>query len=78
MSDLFGDEAFDWKKEWQDMPEFIQENLRSIHQVTINFLTVEDMNEFSELIGRRITFTTKSVLYPVQEKSEKRVYVDEA
>jgi hypothetical protein len=78
MSDLFGEETFDYKKEWQDMPEFIQENLRTIHQVTISFLTTEDMNEFSELIGRRISFTTKSVLFPVKEKSEKRVYVDEA
>jgi hypothetical protein len=78
MSDLFGDEAFDWKKEWQDMPEFIQDNLKAIHQVTINFLTVEDMNEFSELIGRRITFSTKGIVFPVVEKTETLVYVDEA
>ena len=77
MADLLGDEAFDWQKEWQGMPEFVQDDMKAISSVVVNFLTVEDMNAFSELIGKRITFTTKSVLFPVQSTT-KKIYVDES
>lgn len=76
MSDLFNDD-FDYDKEWDGMPEFIAEDLKSIASVTINFLTVEDMNAFSKLIGRNITFQTKSILFPVKEPV-KKVYIDES
>tara|TARA_R110000868_G_scaffold372368_1_gene636197 strand:+ start:250 stop:489 length:240 start_codon:yes stop_codon:yes gene_type:complete len=75
--DLFGDENFDWQKEWQGMPEFVQENLQEIHSITVHFVTVEDMKLFSELVGKNITFTTKSMLFPVT-KTEKMVWVDES
>jgi hypothetical protein len=74
---LFGDDNFDWQKEWQGMPEFVQENLQEIHSITVHFVTVEDMKQFSELVGKNITFTTKSMLYPVT-KTEKMVWVDES
>jgi hypothetical protein len=76
MSDLFNDE-FDYEKEWEGMPEFIAEDLKAIASVTVNFLTLEDMNAFSELIGRRITFQTKSVLFPIVPQV-KKVYTDES
>jgi hypothetical protein len=76
MSNLFNDE-FDYEKEWEGMPEFIAEDLKAIASVTVNFLTVEDMNAFSELIGRRITFQTKSVLFPIVPQV-KKVYTDES
>ena len=75
MNDLF-DDQFDYEKEWQGMPEFVSEDLKSIAAVTVNFLTVEDMNAFSELIGRRITFQTKSILFPAV-KPVKKIYIDE-
>ncbi len=75
MNDLF-DDQFDYEKERQGMPEFVSEDLKSIAAVTVNFLTVEDMNAFSELIGRRITFQTKSILFPVV-KPVKKIYIDE-
>ena len=77
MADLLGDESFDWQKEWQGMPEFVQDDMKAISSVVVNFLTVEDMNAFSELIGKRITFTTKSVLFPVQSTT-KKMYIDES
>ena len=76
MSDLFNDE-FDYEKEWEGMPEFIAEDLKAIASVTVNFLTIEDMNAFSELIGRRITFQTKSVLFPIPSQV-KKIYIDES
>jgi hypothetical protein len=75
VNDLF-DDQFDYEKEWQGMPEFVSQDLKSIAAVTVNFLTVEDMNAFSELIGRRITFQTKSILFPVV-KPVKKIYIDE-
>jgi hypothetical protein len=76
MNDLFNDE-FDYEKEWEGMPEFVAEDLKAIASVTVNFLTVEDMNAFSELIGRRITFQTKSILFPIMPQV-KKVYIDES
>jgi hypothetical protein len=77
MADLLGDESFDWQKEWQGMPEFVQDDMKSIASLVVNFLTVEDMNAFSELIGKRITFTTKSVLFPVLQSETKKMYINE-
>jgi hypothetical protein len=74
--DLFGDD-FDWQKEWQGMPEFVQENLQEIHSITVHFVNIEDMKQFSELVGKNITFTTKSMLFPVT-KTEKKVWIDES
>jgi len=76
LTDLFNNE-FEYEKEWEGMPEFIAEDLKAIASVTVNFLTVEDMNAFSELVGRRITFQTKSILFPIRE-SVKQVYIDES
>ena len=76
MNDLF-DDQFDYDKEWEWMPEFIAEDLKSIASVTVNFLTVDDMNAFSNLIGRRITFQTKSILFPIKPQV-KKVYIDES
>jgi|TARA_R110000868_G_scaffold134072_1_gene345936 hypothetical protein len=77
MADLFGDEEFDWKKEWQDMPEFIQNDTKPVFSLTVNFLSVEDMNNFSEIIGKRISFTTKSVIFTNQDDKTRGIYVDE-
>ena len=77
MADLFGDEEFDWKKEWQNMPEFIQNDTKPVFSLTVNFLSVEDMNNFSEIIGKRISFTTKSVIFSNQDDKTRGIYVDE-
>lgn len=56
------DEA--WKKEWLDMPEFIQEDLLPIKSLIIHFETLGDMVEFSHLLKQRMTPNTKSIWYP--------------
>ena len=61
---------FDANKEWTDMPEFEQEDKSGYQQLIINFLDGEAVNEFSELIGQKITEKTKSIWYPKQEKEE--------
>ena len=70
-------DKFDWEKEWDGMPEFVQDSKESIASVVIHFETEEDMDAFSKLIGRKITKKTKGVFFPVKEKEATPVYVDE-
>ena len=53
-----------WKKEWQDMPEFVQEDLTPFQSIIIHFENKNDRNEFSELIKQKLTDKTKSIYYP--------------
>ena len=76
MKDLFDEETFDWVQEWKGMPAFIQEDKKIIFSVQVNFETTEDINTFSELIGQRISFKTKSVLFPVKTDEERVIYVN--
>ena len=43
---LFQEDDF-WRKEWQDMPEFIMNPEIPIHTIKLNFKTVEHMQAFS-------------------------------
>ena len=71
-------EEHDWQKEWQGMPEFVQENKEAIKRVAINFETAEDMALFNKITGLNITMKTKGVFFPLPEKRAKKVYVDES
>jgi len=73
---LFPDDSHNWREEWVGMPEYIQENREGVGSIVVYFETYEDMSEFGELIGRRITPKTKGVFYPVT-KTVKKIYVDE-
>jgi hypothetical protein len=69
----------DWKKEWQDMPEFEMEDLSSFRKIVVHFRNQEDIDKFAELIGQKIT-KAPSLWYPEWEKrryADKR-YVDES
>lgn len=68
----------EWYEEWKDMPEFIQEDKESIKAVMVHFETIQDMQEFSKLVGKNITMQTKGFFFPVKKKQEKKVYVDES
>lgn len=69
-----------WKKEWQDMPEFIQENQEPYQQIIVSFKNKEDLNKFSKLIEQKITCKTQSIWFPkvkIRRYSNKR-YIDES
>jgi len=53
-----------WENEWQDMPEFIQEDLKSYKALIVHFETKEDMAAFAKLLDQKITFKTPSIWYP--------------
>ncbi len=74
---LFPDDNHNWREEWVGMPEYIQENREGVGSVVVHFETYEDMKQFGDLIGRRITPKTKGVFYPVV-KPVKKIYVDES
>ena len=59
-----------WRKEWQGMPEFSQEDLTPIASVLIHFATPGDMQAFAELIGQKLTRKTKSVWYPAADSGD--------
>ena len=53
-----------WEDEWQGMPEFIQESQEPFACINFRFETVNDLQEFSKLIGQKLTRKTKSAWYP--------------
>ena len=66
--------------EWKDMPEFIQDKQEPFAKIIVRFGSQEDLDEFSELIGQKLTNKTKSIWHPQLERginSSKR-YVDES
>ena len=64
--------------EWQGMPEFEQEDLLAVKSVKVNFLLLEDVKSFAELINQNITEKTRSIWYPKQVPvSEEVVFTDE-
>lgn len=54
----------EWRKEWVDMPEFVQEKQEPYAKIIFRFETKEDLEAFSKLIGQKLTEKTKSAWYP--------------
>lgn len=57
----------EWREHWQDMPEFICNDLGPQSQIIISFKTKEDRKAFSKLIGQPISERTKSLWYPKED-----------
>jgi len=64
--------------EWEGMPEFVQPEQKPFSKIIIRFETEEDLNEFSELIGQKLTPKTKSIWHPklVRGKHSHKRYKD--
>lgn len=77
MADLFLDkqigdtDAFD---EWQDMPEFDNEDVNYFRSFKLHFNNQEDLDEFIEKTGLKITENTRSTVYPEPEKADLDAY----
>lgn len=54
----------EWRKEWVDMPEFVQEKQEPYAKIIFRFETKEDLEAFSKLIGQKLTEKTKSAWHP--------------
>lgn len=68
-----------WKKEWRDMPEFVQNKKEAYAKIIVRFDNEEDLQEFANMIGQKLTNKTKSIWHPFKSHwgSEKKVYIDE-
>lgn len=68
-----------WKKEWVDMPEFVQEKQKPHAQIVFRFENEEDLQEFAKMIGQKLTNKTKSSWHPFKPHRQevKKVWRDE-
>ena len=75
---LFSDLKKDWEKEWQGMPEFIQNDNQYFHSIIVHFRNRDDINAFAKLVNQNISGTTKFMTYPELELTRRadKVYVD--
>ncbi len=67
------------KKEWTDMPEFVQKKQIPYQTLIIYFESEKSLKKFSKRIGRKISPQTKSIWYPgkIRRFMNKR-YIDES
>ena len=69
------EELFDlpkeWEKHWVNMPEFIQEKQKEFAKIIFRFENEKDLNEFSSIIGQKLTPKTKSSWYPYKSHWER-------
>ena len=69
----------EWKKEWKDMPEYKQKDLRSFRRLIFHFRNQKDIDKFSKIINQKIHPKTNSYWHPKLKPriaSDKR-WVDE-
>ena len=71
------DEYTEWKKEWQNMPEFEQKDLTPIQSILVHFESRKDVEEFAKLVDQFLTPETKSIWFPKMtlEKITNKRYV---
>jgi hypothetical protein len=68
-----------WQEHWEDMPEFIQEDLTSKRKIIVHFRNEEDVQKFAKLINQRITPKLPSLWFPKLEKRShyNKVFINE-
>ncbi len=75
----FGEET-DPYKEWEGMPEYINEDVSGFKDIVVHFKDEESRKKFAKLVGQKITLKTKYMWYPeielVHEKD--RIYKNES
>lgn len=70
---------FDVYEEWTGMPEFKQEKQEPYAKIIVRFESEEDLQEFAQLIGQKLTNKTKSIWHPELTRglNAKKRYVDD-
>ena len=68
-----------WQAEWQDMPEFKQEDLAPYRMLYILFKSENDVKDFESKIGQKIHPLRKSYWHPEAEirHAAYKLWVDE-
>lgn len=55
---------------WKEMPEFVQNAIKTYKTLYVHFRNEEDYLEFQKLIGQTLTKKTKATWHPLLEKNE--------
>lgn len=53
-----------WRELWWDMPSFTNDNAKSIYRIVVNIMCYEDLVEFAQRLGMRVTRNTKVITFP--------------
>jgi hypothetical protein len=82
-NNLFEEEethTFNPRDEWKNMPEFVQEKQEPFAKIIVRFDSAEALEEFSKLIGQKLTPKTKSIWHPqlVRGLNASKRWVDES
>ena len=78
--DLFENLKESFREEWQNMPEYVQEDLTPYRVINVRFRNAEDVAEFEKLMNQRITEKQKTLWFPYAEPRKASIYryVDES
>ena len=57
----------DLKNEWQDMPQYNNQDCRPYRTILVHFKADSDINEFSKILEQNITEKTKFIWFPKAE-----------
>lgn len=61
--------------DWDDMPEFVQENNEAYAVINVRIRCEEDLRKFASLVEQpSISHKTKSIWYPVMERNTPSLY----
>ena len=77
MADLFLDKDFgetDAFDEWQDMPEYDNDEIQYFRSIKIHFDNQEDVDEFAAKTGLKLSEATKFIRYPENIKEDLDAY----
>lgn len=78
---LFEVDQKEWEKEWEGMPEFVQEKQEPFATINVRFETENDLKDFSEKIEQKLTPKTKSIWHPFKShwggESAKKRWIDD-
>lgn len=65
---------------WVGMPEFNQPKQKEYHKIIVRFDSAEDLQEFAQMIGQKLTNKTKSIWHPqiIRGLNSNKRYVSES
>lgn len=62
-------DKFNWRDEWDGMPEFNNTDQRPHQSVIVHFKTAADVQHFARLVGQKLTAKSRFLWYPRPEKT---------
>jgi hypothetical protein len=65
---LSGDEEERTPYDWDNMPEFVQDESEPYAKIVVRIRSEEDLKKFIELMDQPITPKTKSIWYPALDR----------